>query len=133
MLESAGYPTKDGALAEVSRHLNVPAMTLSRWFRGVQNPPPNRVVNEEKKALHEELRDLAYKIIGAMPSKLEDAGLQQQAVSLGIVVEKMQLLENKPTDRIDHTFTDEERDQRLAQIFDTARTRRNGRAPEHVQ
>lgn len=129
MLEAAGYPLQKGALTHVAEHLHVPAMTLSRWFKGTRNPAPNEVVTEKRIDLLDKLRALAHTLADAIPDKIEDANLQQSGTVLGIVLDKVQLLEGKATERIeyDHTgLTDEGRADRIAALLDTARTRRAG-------
>jgi hypothetical protein len=75
----------------------MPHNTLRSWFHAVHNPPPSELRQEKKRELIEELKDLAYKLAGAMPDKIIDATLQQTAISLGIVIDKMQLLSGQPT------------------------------------
>lgn len=101
MLEAAGYPEKEGVLMIVSRHLGMPHNTLRNWYHSVHNPPPSELRRDKKRELTEELRDIAYKLIGAIPGKIEDATLQQVSTSLGIVIDKMQLLSGQPTWRIE--------------------------------
>lgn len=127
MLEAAGYPGKDGALTQTANHLKVPINTLKGWFTAERNPPPAELRNEKKRELAIELKSIAYKLAGAMVSKIEEATLQQTAVSLGIVIDKMQLLTGQPTDIVDDaSITDDERAKRIAAILDRARTRRAG-------
>jgi len=97
MLEAAGYPDKEGALMHVARHLSMPHNTLRNWYHEKHNPPPSELRQHVKKSLVELLDDIAYKLIGAMPSKIVDASLQQTATSLAIVIDKKQLLTGKPT------------------------------------
>lgn len=133
MLEAAGYPDTKGALNKVARELKVPDMTLSRWFKATRNPPPNEVVTEKAANFKELLAAEIQGILKDMPDAREFAEYRDLGTVLGILVDKLQLLENKPTDRVEHTFTDEERAQRLTQIFDTARTRRTGRDTGKLQ
>lgn len=100
-LEVEGYPSQRGSLERASKILNVPARTLSRWFNGEQNPPPDRIVNEKKEELHIELEKVAYLLAEAMPDKIPGANLQQVATSLGITIDKMQLLRGQPTWRVE--------------------------------
>ena len=126
MLEAAGYPDKKGALAQVAAHCGVPEPTLHRWAREKNNPPPSDVVNEKRGELTDLLRDLAYKLVAAMPDKIGEAGLQQQGTTLGIVIDKLQLLEGKATERVDHTGLN--RDERIARVAELL----IGRRPDGV-
>lgn len=96
-LEAAGYPDQKGALIQVANHLRVPESTLRGWYSEEHNPVPAQLRAEKRRELNIELREVAYKLVRAMPDKIEDAALQQVATSLGIVIDKMQLLEGKPT------------------------------------
>lgn len=129
MLQSQGYPAIKGALTHVANHVGVPAMTISRWFHATSNPPPNELVNEKRGDLVELLRDLVYKLVGAMPDKIEEAALQQQGTVLGIVIDKLQLLEGKATERVEvNELSDTDRAARIATLLNRAGARRDGRA-----
>jgi transposase-like protein len=119
MLEAAGYPDTKGALQHVADHLGVPAMTLSRWFKGTRNPPPHELVTEKRGDLLDSLKALAHQLVEAMPGKIEDANLQQSGTVLGIVLDKVLLLEGKATERVDHTgLTRDERISRISALLD---------------
>ncbi len=127
MLQVEGYPNRKGALQRVATQTGVSHTVLRDWFHRNHNPPPSEVLQQRKKELNEMLKDLAYRLIDAIPGKLKDASAATVATTLGIVVDKMLLLEKQPTERIQHdiTITDEERANRLASIFDSARARRD--------
>src|SRR3990167_1921785 len=131
MLEAAGYPTEKGALTRTSEHLHVPAMTLMRWFRKVQNPPPNEVVTEKRAELKDFVRSELNAIFGDMPIVRADASYRDLATAAGILIDKLQLLENKPTERVEHTH--EERANRITEILDAGRTRRTRQSDSLIQ
>jgi transposase-like protein len=132
MLEAAGYPNTEGALSRVAMHLNVPARTLSRWFNGEQNPPPDQSVTIKRRDLREMLQDILYGFSAEVlrridANELEDVPLNQIMQGLGISFDKNQLLHNKPTEIIeDAALTDTERANRIAALLDRARARRDG-------
>lgn len=130
MLEAAGYPDNKYKLEEIAKHLNVPSRTLRRWFNREHGAPPDNLVIEVKKDLAARLEDLAHKLIDAAFSDLEDtdANLQQINTSLGIVLDKRQLLIGKPTEIVDGRITDSQRLEELASLYDRARARKDGRA-----
>lgn len=97
MLEAAGYPGKEGALMEVSRHLGMPHNTLRNWYHAERNPPPSDLRQDKKRDLAIELEDIAYMLVKAIPGKIEEATLQQTATSMAIAIDKMQLLRGQPT------------------------------------
>lgn len=131
MLEAAGYPSKKGALMQVAGHIGVPHPTLSRWFNAQRNPPPNDVVQEKRQELSLRLEDLAHKLVD-MACRIADnadtdTSIQQVATSVGIVVDKWQLLKGKPTDR--HEIVDNStRAERINSILERGRTRRAGQS-----
>ena len=90
----------NGDLRKTSRDTGVPFSTLRKWAnnQGVNQSVITKGITK-KKELSAELEDLAYKIVGVMPDKLDSASLQQLATSLGITIDKMQLLQGKPTER----------------------------------
>jgi hypothetical protein len=127
-LEAAGYPNTKGALQHASNYLKIPQATLSRWARGVSNPPPSKLVNEKRASLIDLLRDEAYSILGEMGEARRDADYRTLGTVLGIVVDKLQLLEGKPTERVEQIgqLSDLERASRIAELLDSARARRDG-------
>jgi transposase-like protein len=128
MLESQGYPHVKGSLTAVSKHLNVPLRTLSRWFNKEQNPPPDQLVKEKRGELIERLPGLLEQLVNEMELAIKDAPLSQLATTFGIVVDKQQLLKGSPTERIahEHELSDAERSARIASLLDAARNRRDG-------
>lgn len=128
MLEAAGYPQTKGALQRTAEHLHVPAMTLGRWFRRSNNPPPNELVTEKRGDLKDFVRSELNAIFGDMPIVRADASYKDLATAAGILIDKLQLLENKPTENVNLTV--EDRASRIAGILDSARDRRTRRATD---
>lgn len=126
-LEAQGYPDTKGALKRVSDRLHIPQSTLSRWARGVSNPPPSMIVSEKRESLIDLLRQEAYAILGDMTDTRQDADYRTLGTVLGIVVDKLQLLEGKPTERVEQVgqLSDIERATRIAEVLDAARARRD--------
>ena len=98
MLQSQGYPEVEGALTIVSKHLRVPARTLSRWFNGEQNPPPDQLVNEKKEDLRSLYLKEIYAVMKVLPEKRDDASYGTLASAQGIFFDKIRLLDNLPTE-----------------------------------
>ena len=134
MLEAAGYPTEKGALLRTSEHLGVPSMTLMRWFRKDQNPPPNELVTEKRGELKDFVKSELNAIFGDMPLVRADASYRDLATAAGILIDKLQLLENKPTERVEHSgnLSIEQRASRINEILGAARDRRTRDADERV-
>lgn len=131
MLEAAGYPDKKGALVEVAKHLGVPHPTLSRWYNAQRNPPPDELVQEKRRELKDLLADELDAIFRAMPSARENASYRDLGTVAGILFDKKQLLEGKPTEIVDDAgLTDEARADRITSLLDAARARRDRQAAD---
>jgi hypothetical protein len=121
MLQSEGYPDKKGALQKVSNYSNVPMATLHRWFHEKQNPPPSKLVSEKAFDLKEALQTELQAILEAMPDARSEAPYADLSRALGIVADKLLLLQNKPTERIavEHSgqISIDERRQRIQHLL----------------
>lgn len=127
MLEAAGYPDKEGALMTVARHLGMPHPTLHRWFTGKNNPAPSDVVQEKRLELRELLENELRAIFAEMPNARGVAGYRDLGIVAGVLFDKKQLIDGKPTEIIDDArLTDEERSSRTIALLDRARVRRTG-------
>ena len=136
MLEAAGYPDKRGALEYTAKHLGVPARTLSRWFNGENNAPPDELVSKNRADLKTLIENEIYGILETMPKLRGDAEYRELGTVFGIMLDKLQLLKGEPTDRheIIDKLSDAERSARIAALLDRAGARRDGRADsEFVQ
>lgn len=133
LLEGAGYPDRKGALAEVALNVGVPAMTISRWFRASQNPPPNKMVTEKRLELIEVIRNEIYAVAGDFSEARPDADYKTLVTGFAILVDKLQLLDGKATERteiVDDRLTDDERANKIAALLDAARARQDGRSTD---
>lgn len=88
----------NGDVSKTARETGVPRTTLQRWIEA-ENGAVAAIAADKKKGLADELETIAYKLVDAMPEKIAQATLQQLATSLGITIDKMQLLQGKPTER----------------------------------
>ena len=114
---------------DVHEATGIPIGTLKDWKR---KPPRGALELQPEKVadLREELKAAAHALVGAIPGKIAEAPLNQTAIALGIVFDKLQLLEGKPTsiDEVRDALSDAERADRVAALFDRARARRAGLA-----
>lgn len=127
----AALDANGGNVNLTATQLGISESTLRSWAK-------NRGVNADVALLREQkridlsirLKDIAHQILDILPDKLKDSNTQQLATALGIVVDKSQLLDNKPTERheVIDNLSDDERVARIAAIFDRARTRRTGQS-----
>lgn len=97
MLEVAGYPKRKGALTQVARELNVSHSLIRRWFLKSQNPPPSNLVQEKRFDLVQAIRDELAGLFPEMVDARQDASYRDLATAAGILIDKLQLLQNKPT------------------------------------
>lgn len=116
MLEAAGWPNTEGALSRTAAHLGIPQRTLQRWAKGTSNPPPDRIVQRKKIDLAEAIRNELAALFPAMDKTRDEASYKDQAVSVGVLIDKLQLLEGRPT-AINENINSDARD-RLAQQLD---------------
>lgn len=121
MLQSEGYPGKLGALQKVADYANIQPNVLRRWWQAKQNPPPNELVTRKKIELREAIEEELTDIFEGMKAKRDDASYKDLGTVAGILFDKKQLLDNKPTERIalDHSgqLTIEERRQRITDVL----------------
>lgn len=137
MLQAQGYPANKYKLEEVAKHLGVPSRTLRRWFTGTNGKPPDDIVREEKRALADRLEALAHKLVDTafkIADDTDEVSIQQVVTSLGIVIDKNQLLKGEPTDRTE-VIDNATRAERINAILERGRTRRAGQpdSGEYVQ
>mgnify|MGYP000876424570 FL=1 len=101
-LKAAGYPKKEGALSQVSKHLGVPTSTLHGWASEKHNPVPSDVRTEKKGELARLLRRQIESAIGEMDKALPDASYRDLGTVVGILIDKLQLLSDEPTENINN-------------------------------
>lgn len=126
MLEAAGYPNKKGALDQVAKRLGVPHPTLHRWMNEKNNPAPFELVQEKRVELKDLLQAEIEAALGEMPSARIEASYRDLGTVLGILIDKKQLLEGKPTDRLDvnvNSVSDSDITREFTDLLNTARTR----------
>ena len=100
MLEAAGYPERDGALSQVSQNLNVPATTLHGWAREKHNPVPSDVRTEKKGEIVELLRAEIRAALAEAERARPDANYRDLITGVGIMTDKLQLLNDEPTENV---------------------------------
>ena len=121
MLEAAGYPDRLGSLKQVSDHIGVPARTISRWFKGENNTPPDKLVSKKRVEFVDELVKLRSLVMGHAFDTYEEATFSQAVTAVAILTDKHQLLTGNATERTEIVESPRERlidrlDQRAAKI-----------------
>ncbi|MHC4617407.1 MAG: transposase [Planctomycetota bacterium] len=106
MLESQGYPGTKGALTAVAGHLHVPESTLRSWASGARNPVSAKKRELKKRELKELIRDEIYNALAAVDDPRLEASYKDLITGAAILIDKLQLLDDKPTARVAHEHDD---------------------------
>jgi hypothetical protein len=103
LLQAAGYPDIKGALTRTAKEVGIPARTLSRWFNGEQNPPPDQVVIEKRPELANLFESIAYKMLdhAGKPDVIEEMDGKAAVIAAATATDKMRLLRGLPTEVIE--------------------------------
>ena len=118
-----------GNLTKAAGATGIPISTIQLWRDGHVHPAVTDFRNEKREPLADRLEALAHTIVDMLPEKLVTASAKDAAMSMGIALDKMQLLRGEPTNiHRDDNLPDEERADRAAALFDRARARRAGEA-----
>jgi hypothetical protein len=119
-----------GNLSRTAREVGVPRKTLAQWVTGRAALRVADLRQRKKGLLADALEDFGWQVIEALAGRVEQGNLVQLATTLGIAVDKMQLLRGKPTSINNDGLTDVERVVRIAALADAARARRDGPAAD---
>lgn len=93
----AALDANGGNLRRTARALKVPKSTLERWRNNQINPEVSRLRAQEKQNLADAIESVVWEIVGAMPEKIEKAGLKDAAIAVGTGIDKFRLLREQPT------------------------------------
>lgn len=88
-----------GNLAATATAIGIPYRTLRHWAAGDRHPEAIRMAREKQQPLADRLEEVVAMLAEGMddPLKIEKAPLNQIAVALGILVDKIRLLRAVPT------------------------------------
>jgi transposase-like protein len=93
----AALDANGGNVSKTARDLGLPRKTLAEWADGHIHSDVAELRQEKKIDLAARLEQIARQLAEAMPEKMAAASLQQVATSMGIAIDKMQLLRGQPT------------------------------------
>lgn len=98
-MEVLGYPDNEYAPREVAKQKGAPSSrTLRRWWKIRHDPAVAKVVQHQKKDLVSALKELLHLHIDAASEAVQGSeDLRALDTGIGILVDKLQLLDNKPT------------------------------------
>lgn len=107
-LEVLDYPKNEHALLEITKRGNAPSRkTLRRWWNERGESPGGKIAQHKKPDLVESLMDLLRLHIEASEGAIQDSDdLKAINIGIGILVDKIQLLSGKPTERQEVNVTD---------------------------
>lgn len=105
MLQAQGYPDNKGALKAVAEHLKVSHSTLHGWFNGKSNPPPSDIRHEKEIDFVKAIKAELQAVIGLLPTKRDEATYRELITAVGILTDKMRLLDDKSTENTNTTVT----------------------------
>lgn len=124
----AALDANAGNVARTAEQLGIPASTLQYWQEMDALP---KLREQKKVQLADRLEEIAYQLVEALPGKIKKANLLQTATTLGITIDKMQLLRGLPTNISDDaSLTDEQRMAELNRLANAARERQARQAAE---
>ena len=128
MLRAAGYPERRGALMETANHLGISHQILGRWFRRDSNPPPQKIVQIKMADIVEMLKNEVVAALQELPNARGDADYLDLGKVMGIMIDKLQLLQGEATERIVHELSDSDRSEQIATLLNAARAREAGQS-----
>ena len=99
-LEVLNYPDNEHAISKVTKRKGSPShTTLRRWWRLKDEPPINKLVQYKKRDFVEELKNLlGLHIDAAIEAVKCSEDIRAIDTGIGIIVDKLQLLQGEPTD-----------------------------------
>jgi hypothetical protein len=111
----------------------ISATTLRRWHAETGDRKSAAIearMPQARATIADRLRAFVDAALQVAPDKLHDANLRDVMTGVGIAVDKLQLLEGKPTsiDEVRDALSDDDRAARVAALLDRARARRAGMA-----
>lgn len=80
----------------------MPNTTLHGWYNATRNPPPSDVRTEKRREIADIIRSEIYAAFEAAPDARPDASYRDLITGAAILVDKLQLLEGKPTDIVEN-------------------------------
>ncbi len=88
----AALDANAGDVSTTAKQLAIPRKTLENWSKGHVNGDVAKIGHEIRQTLAERLESVAHQLLDEIPKKLEKATLVQIGTTLGIAVDKMQVL-----------------------------------------
>lgn len=132
LLKAAGYPKSKGSLTAVAERVGIPARTISRWFNGENNPPPDNVVTEKAFDLFDAIESELTAIFKQMQTVRSEANYRELATAAGILLDKMILLKNDGIHKVDLSVHEAARERVYSRITQLANARPDSTVDEYT-
>lgn len=102
-METLNYPENDHAPLEIAKQKGAPSgRTLRRWWKVRNEPAVAKIVQHKKPDMIEALSNLLRLHIEAATEAVQgNEDLRALDTGIGILVDKLQLLDGQPTERIE--------------------------------
>jgi transposase-like protein len=118
----AALAANGGSVPITAARLGIPYRTLKQWADGHRHPESAQLSNEKKGALADALRGIAWLALDLLPDKLTKATAKDTATTLGIALDKAQLLDGDPTSIVrNEELSDDQRRARVAAYLERLR------------
>ena len=120
-MEVLGYPDNENGPYQITKQKNAPsAITLRRWWKIKDSPSIDNLVKHKKRDFVEELKELLGLHIDAAKEAVKGhEDIRAIDTGIGIIVDKLQLLQGEPTDIKKVNVTDD-RARIMARITENA-------------
>ena len=123
----AALAANGGAVSVTAARLGIPRKTLEQWAKGQRHPEAALLSQGKKTELAAALRGIAWLVLDLLPEKLRKATAKDATVTLGIALDKAQLLDGEPTSiNRNECLTDDQRRARLAAHLERLRAGGDG-------
>jgi hypothetical protein len=93
----AALAANGGNVDRTARQLGIPAKTLENWAKGDRHPESAEMGERKSGSMADALEGVAWKLLDALPGKVEKASLSHTATAMGIAIDKCRLLRGEPT------------------------------------
>lgn len=114
----AALDLNEGNVSRTSKQIGIPRKTLEQWAAHRHLSADVADLRQEKKAeLSVIIEDAVREMIGASSAKLEGANFQQLWTSIGIGIDKRQILQGEPTS-INKDVTEHSNEERANRILE---------------
>ena|ERR1700690_1021491 len=122
-----------GDLTKTSKQINIPIVTLHDWRNGRGTPDAvSEIRTGLKKPIADRIEEIVHGILDFAPNKMPSASFSQLMMGVGIGVDKMLVLRGEANSITQTNMSEDERNLRIAELYDRARARRTGSSSDAI-